>query len=59
MLIHHKRLYLTSPHLFCFWLLENGVSFVLLYDSVVHFVLVCYWQLLFLVLKQTHQLTTF
>jgi hypothetical protein len=44
MLLHHKRLYLTSPHLFCVWFFESGVSLVLLYGYIMHFVLVClFW----------------
>ena len=39
-LLHHHRLYLTSPHLCCFWLLESCVSVLLLYSRVVHLVLV-------------------
>ena len=47
MLLHHKRLYLTSPHLFCFWFLEGGVSLVLLYSNIVHLVLVSQLAIIF------------
>lgn len=39
-LLHHRRLYLSSAHAGCFWLLESGVSGVLLYCSLVHLILV-------------------